>query len=772
MRYWGSRQLFIGEAKVNIYCKRRSKGLRQLGLAALVLVILGVGIVAQTAPPGPYLVKDINVGADESHPEYLTDVNGTPFGQAHDMLFFRADDGVYGWELWMTDGTEAGTVLVKDINPRSGFSYLYGLINVDGTLFFSADDGVHGVELWASDGTEAGTMLVKDISPGSADSFPGHLTDVNGTLFFWANDGVHGRELYKSDGTEAGTVLVKDIKPGSVDSYLSELTNVNGTLFFVAGDDIYHSGELWKSDGTQAGTVLVKYIEPGPGYYEPPGNQTKVDGTLFFGAYYDVHDRGLWKSDGTEAGTVLIKGSDTAGSGFSYPRNLSNVNGTLFFSADDGIHGFELYKSDGTEAGTVLVKDINPGSADSNPYELTNVGGTLFFSADDGVHGRELYKSDGTEEGTVLVKDIRPRWYESSDPYHLNYVGSAPFDQGHDVLLFSADDGVYGRELWMSDGTDMGTVRVSDINPGEADSNPEYITRVDDIYFFVADDGVHGEELWARNPGVDLALSKKVITSTTFLLPRDTISYTLTFRNVGDAAASSVVISDPLPNMTQLNVSSSGAVVTYTPGVTYAWQVEDLEPGEGGVISITAVIDPAFAGGVITNTATISSAAAEVNGDNNSSAVVVIVQPPVRVFKTVQGLGGATTLLLPGDVVTYTITLDNRLNELVAGVVLTDPLPAGVRFGGWVQQGSAQLSPPAGTGTPGGEVISWGPWDMSPGEDVSFVFTATVTSGSAFMGSPVVNTAWFSSSNAGSGFASAAFRVKFMDVFLPMVIKY
>jgi uncharacterized repeat protein (TIGR01451 family) len=344
----------------------------------------------------------------------------------------------------------------------------------------------------------------------------------------------------------------------------------------------------------------------------------------------------------------------------------------------------------------------------------------------------------------------------------------------NDVYFFSAYDGVHGRELWMSDGTDMGTVRISDINPGEASSGPGRITRANDIYFFVANDGVHGRELWARSASADLALSKRVSTPSAFLLPRDAISYTLTYRNVGDAAASDVVIGDPLPDgLTQLSVSSSGAVITRTPGVTYTWQVEDLEPGEGGIISITGVIDPAFAGGVITNTATVSSAATEANSDNNSSAVAVTVQPPaLRAFKTVQGRDGAALNLLPNDVVTYTITLDNSLDELAAGVVMTDRLPLGVHFGGWVEQGSAQLPPPDGTGSLAAEVIHWGPWNIPADEAVSVVFTATiVVPGSALPGASVANTAWFSSTNAGSGSGSAAFTLKFIDLYLPLLMK-
>ncbi len=214
--------------------------------------------------------------------------------------------------------------MVKDINP-GGSSSPSRLISVDSTLFFRADDGSHGRELWKSDGTSIGTVLVKDIypgpgsftegGPGPGNSLPVLLTNANGTLFFAASDGTHGRELWKSDGTSAGTVLVKDIYPGSGGSFLvpttppntpkggyigpgsslpASLTVVNGTLFFAADDGI-QGRELWKSDGTADGTVLVKDVYPGPGSSLPAG-LANVNGTLFFAASDGTHGRELWKA--------------------------------------------------------------------------------------------------------------------------------------------------------------------------------------------------------------------------------------------------------------------------------------------------------------------------------------------------------------------------------------------------------------------------------------------------------------------------------------------
>jgi len=343
--------------------------------------------------PGTMLVKDINPGEGSSGDAYessnLTDVNGT--------LFFTANDGLYGLELWKSDGTEAGTVMVKDINPNYYYpgapmgSYARDLINVNGTLFFTAYDGVHGIALWKSDGTEAGTSMVKELDFYVGETAVQTLANVNGTLFLRASDGSHGYELWKSDGTEAGTVMVKDINPGERGSYSQNFTVVGDNLFFLAQNESYSWG-LWRTDGTETGTVKLNVNQP--------ALLTEVNGTLFFIAQDDAHGFELWKSDGTQTGTVLVKdiwpGPSNGGVG-----NLTNVAGTLFFTAyGDSDQGIELWKSDGTEAGTVMVCDTYPGNGGGFPADLTNIDDTLFFTAEDGVHGRELWKSEGSPRST------------------------------------------------------------------------------------------------------------------------------------------------------------------------------------------------------------------------------------------------------------------------------------------------------------------------------------------------------------------------------------
>ncbi len=370
-------------------------------------------------------------------------------------VFFAVNDGTHGNELWTSDGTTAGTMLVEDINPGPSDSisgFIPGIFTAaNGTLFFPATDGTHGTELWKSDGTVAGTAMVKDVNPGAGDGFGlgfGFITDVNGTVYFAGNDGSHGFELWKSDGTAAGTVMVKDINPAG-DAVQGPMINVNGTLFFSA-DDGTHGFELWKSDGTAAGTVMVKDINP-TGDSVVGTNFVNFNGTLFFSANDGTHGVELWKSDGTVGGTVMVADINS-GLGDSAPQNFAVMNGELFFSADDGAHGAELWESDGSPAGTMMVKDINLGVNSSQIQGLINVNGTLFFNATDGIHGSELWKSDGTAAGTVMVADINGGSNDSNPQQLTNANGMLEFFATKDSKQYS---------LFRSDGTAAGTIEIA-----------------------------------------------------------------------------------------------------------------------------------------------------------------------------------------------------------------------------------------------------------------------------------------------------------------------
>ena len=185
-------------------------------------------------------LSDLTTELAQPYPSYENNW-ATAMGK---VLYFVDNDGFSGKELWRSDGTAAGTYMLKDINVGAQDSNPEELIAINGTLYFKATDGNtaldHGIELWRSDGTAAGTYMVKDINPGNQSSDPTELTNVNGTLYFKASDGVtasdHGVELWRSDGTDAGTHMVTDMSPGNLSSDPTELTNVNGILYFRASD--------------------------------------------------------------------------------------------------------------------------------------------------------------------------------------------------------------------------------------------------------------------------------------------------------------------------------------------------------------------------------------------------------------------------------------------------------------------------------------------------------------------------------------------------------
>lgn len=408
------------------------------------------------------------------------------------FFFTQTATGFLGSSLWKTDGTTAGTSMLADLQPSDAVSpeYSFASDNVLGsTLIFVGVDAANGAELWKTDGTIAGTVLVKDIKAGAASCFSsgfsaGKLNST--TLLFIGDDGAAEKELWKTDGTTAGTVLVKDIRSGAAGSFVYPTDFVvNGSIAVFSADDGTNGHELWKTDGTTAGTVMVKNINPSGDanvfYHTPFGSGFLInadDGT---------NGSELWITDGTTGGTTMLK--DINPTGPSFPTGFIVLGSVAFFQADDGTNGVELWKTDGTPAGTVMVKDINVGvGSASYPYRFAVTSNTLYFTAYDGT-ASYLWKSDGTGAGTVAIGTTL-----FTNPNNITAVG--------ELVYFTADTtNNKGTELWRTDGTEAGTRLVKDINPGGGSgfdgSGGVPFPVIGNRIYFPANNGVHGIELWA-----------------------------------------------------------------------------------------------------------------------------------------------------------------------------------------------------------------------------------------------------------------------------------
>lgn len=528
-------------------------------------------------PEGTRLFMDLWAGPGSSDPAPVIEIAG--------MIYFLAEESSAGRELWRTDGTQEGTFRLGDIKPCSGcsvrifdrvavgsrlfFSLHRGAIGddelwvTDGTregtrriatinvaqltavgnrLFFRAGFGDRERQLWVSDGTEAGTYLV---SPEPRD--PSALTEWNDLLFFSGGDAEHGREPWLSDGTASGTFLLKDIRPGTAGSdvsacapyYASQFKPValDARLFFSAADG-RHGCELWVTDGTEPGTKLFLDAAP-PALSESLGPSISQDGRFFFLSFSR-----LWVTDGTEEGTkrlienggwesaktaastragspkvmyvgaVASEGSGdrvffreivysdkwgtdsdlwvtdgTSGGTYRLTQNdyaswpWAELNGAYVFIDDSS----QLWRAGATGTGSAQLHEIWPGGL-PEPRFLADLGHRVLFSADDGIHGRELWSTDGTPAGTSVVLDINQEWYGELSSGLAGVNGAIFFTSGayRDYDLAVPDR--FGVELWKSDGTAAGTYRMQDINPGPASSNPYSLTPVGDRLFFVAHD--------------------------------------------------------------------------------------------------------------------------------------------------------------------------------------------------------------------------------------------------------------------------------------------
>jgi ELWxxDGT repeat protein len=390
---------------------------------------------------GTKMVRDVVPGPAGSGPQDITYAVGQQEMSPHNhvLVYFSARTAATGRQLWRSNGTAAGTVMVTDVNPGPVGLGPEDIAPLTGTTaMFSGDDGAHGREPWVTDGSAAGTAMYEDLNPGPAGSDPAGITPmvynvgILATFTMWycsANDGTHGREFFVAypSGPPAE---VYDIRPGRKGSYPEEFDSVAAETGLLAATTATGSRELFEVQqpplppfvsGPQPGTATeVPGVGPGMGSNPvlAPTNQIGLTPQpepatrTYFAGNLARHGRQLWQAEETislspgESGTVSFRVAgirlvDLINGASADPRDLTSVGGTPIFATNtaatevfsaDSRNGRQLWYSDGWSTNTHMAADINPGPVGSNPEDITVIGQTAYFTAFDARHGRELWK--------------------------------------------------------------------------------------------------------------------------------------------------------------------------------------------------------------------------------------------------------------------------------------------------------------------------------------------------------------------------------------------
>lgn len=373
---------------------------------------------------GTKLLKDINkTGNLDAKPKFQTELNG--------KIYFAADDNIHGRELFVFDGTN--TSMVKDIYPGFSSSNPYDFHKLGNKIIFKAFTLDVGLELWITDGTETGTQLLKDINP-TGDGFLNdnrafvrinQFKEHNNELYFYADNGTNGMELWKTNGTEAGTIMLKDINPGFNASYRPAL---DGRPRFVAHDNelyfyVSSSGssnnlsnfQMWKTDGTPSGTVKIDIIE-----------NTIKEGTILPLTYFSFNNQFyFYGEDKTTRKDELFRTDFTT---VTKIEGLGRQN--AFYPLKEKIYyrdnnrgsekGNEIWAVDKND-NFAIVKDIVDGSQGSNPGDFYTFKDFLYFSVRNSNFRTELWRlSDNTAPEKIFSVEDEPN--SNSIEQYYDYV--------------------------------------------------------------------------------------------------------------------------------------------------------------------------------------------------------------------------------------------------------------------------------------------------------------------------------------------------------------
>lgn len=451
------------------------------------MMILHKGIYAQQGK----LVKDIIPGSWGGIKPVLYDPRIIPFNGKIAMV---ADANIVGEEVYIYDPKTNTISLTKEITPGFSSANIYQLKTANNKLFFACREKVNGLELYASDGTEAGTYLLKNINAkgDGVTEYAANYAVANNGLYFMGEDGTN-RELWFSDGTVAGTKQVFTGPTPHIGSYPSSLFyhKALDKLFFV-GDYPNAGSEPLITDGTLANTKIIKDLRMFPdsraGNFAAFGNKVVFQATTGFDGNGGFDILELYVSDGTESGTISILKTKLK----TFDPKFSNI--TQFGASNFAFFlKNKIYISDGTAAGTKILNDKL--TVDYND-QITPIGNQFLFTANDSIIGSELYISDGTLNGTKLLADIN-KGPNSTYAFDFTALGNKIY------FLTKPRSTIEKYDMWETDGTINGTKKIFAID--STSSFMGNLILLDKTLYFAGEGSNTGIELWSYSPAQNTA---------------------------------------------------------------------------------------------------------------------------------------------------------------------------------------------------------------------------------------------------------------------------
>lgn len=420
-------------------------------------------------------------------------------------VYFGARSDFGDINLWVSDGTNAGTQEVATVQIEN-FS-----LNQNKTIgdfyYFQGNDGVNGRELWRSDGTLLGTEFFQSAddadyvgTPGGAafSASPSAFSVLGDKLLYRAtissvNGSNHISRYLAFDSLNQTVTTLSTTRVRSLD--VDNLGILNNQTYFYDWAALTFETTLYKTDGSNTATTVKTFNT----LFAEMTDFTEVNGEL----YFVFNRRELWKTDGTDAGTIQLKAFSgligTNNVNFTGLKGMIAFNNALYFVADDGINGRELWVSDGTAVGTVLLIDLDGTAASTSPTQFHIINDQLvFLSSEGGATSDGIWVSDGTAIGTTRISTT----LVNGDISYYDGIGTgrAAFVESLNVLFFTGNDGINGNELWLTDGTALGTKMVKNIS--STNSQPIILMPTNGYIVFGAQDDDVRVKLW-RSDGTD-----------------------------------------------------------------------------------------------------------------------------------------------------------------------------------------------------------------------------------------------------------------------------